>query len=378
MVTLRGRKTKRRLKILFWALLLFLLLPGLSARAEDAADGIFERSGAGELYDGLDGGTKELLSAAGVEDGRAGEGFDGQALMQSFSRLLRDKLSGPVKALAALLAVILLTRLLACFDGGAASKAGVLAGALACAAVAVLPLLELVRTAEGVVEGASVFLLAAAPVYGALLAVSGGGAAGASYGFLTLAAGNVIPILSSSLIFPLLHVFLALALVCAVSEAKFDRLAQSLYGFGKWLLTLSVTVFSGVLSIQTVVSAQADAVAGKAGKLVVSAAVPIVGGALGDAVGVLQSSVQAVKSGVGAFGILAALCMFAPAAAEAVLWAAVCGLGQLAADLFDAPKIASFLGMCASCAKMILAVIASVCAVCVVSAAVLLFVKGAL
>lgn len=350
---------------------------GARAQEEDVKAGLYEKSGASDLYGSLDGETRDLLSQAGVESAQAGEGLSWEGLFQALSQVLRDKLTGPLKAIAALTAVAVLCRLASCFGSGSAGGAVSLAGALASAAVVVTPLLRLMETAGRTIESASVFLLSAVPVYGALMAASGSPAAGASYSFLTLAAGNAIPILCTTVIFPLLHMFLALALVSSVSQVRLGRLSGSLYGFAKWLLVLAVTVFSGVLSVQTALNAQVDAATNKAAKLVVSTAVPIVGGAFGDAVAAIQNSVHAVKSGVGAFGMLAALCVFAPVAIEAALWTAVCAGGQIVSDLFEGQKLSSLLGMCGSVSRMLLAVIASTCAVCVVSAAILLFVKGA-
>lgn len=371
-----------RRKKLLWVLVfcIFLAFPGLTARGleDETAGGIYEKSGAGELYDSLDGDAKELLSQAGIDSALVPGGFTGKDLFSVLSQLLREKLTGPIKALAALTAVAVLCRLAASFGTGEITGVVSLAGSLACAAVVLAPLLELLRAAQRAVESASVFLLAAVPAYTALMAASGSAAAGTSYSFFVLAAGNAIPILASAVIFPLLHVFLALALLASGSKMHFDRLASSLYGFTKWLLVLTVTVFSALVSIQTALNAQVDAAANKAARLIASSAVPIVGGAFGDAVAAIQNSVHIVKSGAGAFGILAALCIFAPAAVEASLWIAVCSAGQIAGDLFETPKLASFLGMCASAAKMILAVIAGTCAVCVVSAAIVLFVKGGL
>ena len=110
-----------------------------------------------------------------------------------------------------------------------------------------------------------------------------------------------------------------LALASPLCQSRFDHLISSLYGFAKWLLVLSVTLFSGLLSVQTMLGAQVDAASSKAVKLLASSAIPIVGGAFGDAVAAIQNSVQIVKSGAGAFGILAALCIFAPTSEAAAL-----------------------------------------------------------
>lgn len=336
---------------------------------------IYEKSGAGELYDALDDETQDLLSQAGVEDG-TWEGEDGEGLFEMFSSLLQEKLAAPLKGLAALLGVVILCRLGGSFEEGGDSS--LLAGTLACAGILTAPLLELIRGTQEVVESACVFMGASVPVYSALLLASGSTAVGGSYSFLALAAGNLIPVLSSAVLMPILHIFLMLSLASSLCGTKFDKLLSSLYGFAKWLLVFAMTLFSGILSVQTVLNAQVDAAAGKTVKLIASSAIPIVGGAFGDAVSAIQSSIHIVKSGVGAFGILAAICIFAPTMIQAALWMGVCLLAQVASDLFDTPGLGSLFGACVSVAKMILAVLISVCAVAVVCAALVLFVKGSL
>ena len=104
---------------------------------------------------------------------------------------------------------------------------------------------------------------------------------------------------------------------------------------------------------------------------------PIVGGAFGDAFSVLGASIGMIKSGVGAFGILASLAIFLPLCLQAAVWLGVCFLSSLAAELFSLSKLAAFLDGCATALKLLLAVIFSIGAVSVVSAAVVLCVRGA-
>ena len=357
---------------------LVLAFPGraLALEAEEERQGIYEESGAGELYGVLDPETQALLGEAGVEEGtlEAGEGADG--IVRALSQLLREEWSGPVKALAALLGIVILCRLGSLLDG---EKGAVqLAGAAACAGVLGAPLLELIESAGEVIQGACAFLGASVPVYAGLMAASGSASAGGSYSFLALAAGSAIPVISSLLLLPLLRAFFMLALTASLCSVKLERLLSGVYGFAKWALVFSVTLFSGILSVQTALNAQVDAAASKTAKLIASSAIPLVGGAFGDAVAALQSSVHMVKSGVGAFGVLAAVCLFAPAVLRVALWMGTCLLGQVACDLLEEPRLGALFGSCASVAKMILAVLASVFAVSLVCAALVLFVKGSL
>lgn len=337
------------------------------ARAEEAV--LYEKSGADRLYQSLDQDARDLLGQAGVREGRVQE-LDGQGLLRGLGRALREKLAAPLKAAGALLGIILLCRLCGCFEEGGF---GAQAGAIACGAVMAAPLLGLLSACETVSQTAGAFITAAVPVYAGLLTASGSPAAGSGYSFLAMGAGAAVPWLCAGFLLPLLRVYLALAVSAAASGGRLGKLADSLYRFGKWALGLAVTAYTGVLSVQTALNGQIDAAAGKAAKLALSSGVPIVGGALGDAVAAIQNSVHMVKSGAGAFGMLAGLCLFLPLIGECAAWAGVCFLGEMAGDLFEAPEAGRLMGAFGGVVKMVLAVVASVCAVCVVTGAVVVF-----
>lgn len=368
-----NKKNIRRFLSVLLVMLLFSLLSHPVRALETEEGDVLEKSGAMDMYESLDPDTKSLLSQLGLQSAHMTEEINTNRLFQAFSELLREKLSTPVKTFAALLAVILLCRLANCFENKEVGEVSSLAGALACTAIVAVPMVEMIQSTKTVVESASVFLLASVPVYSGLLIASGNAAMGSSYSILGMAAGNAIPILATSLLFPILQLLLAFAAASAVSSVKLERISGSFYRFGKWLLILAVTIFSGLISVQSALNAQVDAAAGKTAKLIASSAIPIVGGAFGDAVTAIQNSVRMVKSGVGAFGLLTSICVFAPSVIQAVVWIAVCTLGQIAGELFETPKISSFLGTCGSAAKMVLAVLSSVCAVSVVCAAIVLF-----
>ncbi len=349
-----------------------LAFPALPAHALE--EQIAEKSGLPQALESLDKGTRTLLDQWGADS--LEEGVQGEKIFRSLCGLVQEKLTGPLKACAALIGILVLSRIAGCMGEGEPSGAATGIGCLACGVVIAPHVLGLAAQCGAVAESASAFLLASVPAYAALLTVSGSVAAGGSYSFLTLGAGNLLPLLASGLLMPLLRVFLALSLSACVSGVKMQKLASSLYSFTKWLLLAAVTLFSGILSVQTILNTQMDAAASKTVKLITSSAIPIVGGALGDALGAIQSSVQVVRSGAGAFGMLAALCIFAPVLIETALWAGVCTLGQVAADLCDVPPASAMLGACASAVKLVLAVLCSLCVVCLTCAGVVLFAKG--
>lgn len=367
---MRRKQALRQLACLL-AAFFALALWGLPARA--AEEELYEKSGVGGLYEALDQETQELLDQAGAGEGVLGDGLSGRNLFEIFSGLVQEKLTAPLKALAALVAVCVLCRIACCFEEGELAGTARLVGCAACGMILAGPAVGLLAACQRVTESAGLFLGAAAPVYAGLLAATGSIATGSGYSFLAMLAGEGIPVLAAGFLLPLLRVYLGVSVASAVSGAKLSKLTTSLYNFVKWALVTAVTVFAGVLSVQTALNSQVDAATAKAVKLALSSGVPIVGGALGDAVSALQNSVQMVKSGAGAFGVLAAICIFLPSMLECLLWTAVCMAGQVAADLLEASEVSALLGAFAGAVRMVLAVLASVCAVCAASAGAIVF-----
>lgn len=366
----------KRIFLICFGLLAAVCFCALPVHAEAVQAEIYEDSGADRLREALPEEARFLLDEAGVSPEPGGQG-DALGFLSALADGVRESFTEPLRALVLLLAVVVLCRIVAELASDGLTHTVGLCAALGAAGVLLPPLAGLIGKASAVTEAIGVFLLAAVPVYAGLLVTAGNAVTGATYGALTLAAANGVSALAVNVFVPLLRVFLALSAVSSVTSFDLKKLTDALYKLLKWALVLAVTVFTGILSVQTLVSAQSDAVTGKAARMIASSAIPIVGGAFGDAFSVLGASIGMIKSGVGAFGILASLAIFLPLCLQAAVWLGVCFLSSLAAELFSLSKLAAFLDGCATALKLLLAVVFSIGAVSVVSAAVVLCVRGA-
>ena len=298
-------------------------------------------------------------------------------LFSALSEGFRAEWTAPARALLTLLASCVLCRLVQEFAAKELSYSVSVCGAL-CAAVTLLsPMASLLEQAARVTDAAAVFLLAAVPVYAGLLFTAGNTVTAPTYGALSLAAANAVSVLSSAVLIPVLRVFLAFSVASAVTSFDLKRLTDALYKVIKWALVLTVTVYTGVLSVQTMVANSAEMAGGKAAKMLVSGAIPIVGSAFSDAFSVIVSGAALVKNGVGAFGLLASLAIFLPLCIKAAAWLLICFCAGLAAEVLGLKPLASFLNGCAAALRLLIAAVCSVGAVAVVSAAVVLCVRGA-
>ena len=340
-----------------------------------------EESGAQDLWDSLPEETQELLEELGVE----GVGWESLATVepQSFFEMLlgffTGGLSQPLAAGASLLGIMLVCALtngmkLSFGERQTGSVLGMVGTLCACAVIAP-PVISCIQQASTLIEGAGGFLLAGAPVLAGLMLACGQPVSASGWTVFLLAAGNGISLLSSVVLLPVMHIFLAFSLVSAVSpDIRLDSLCGVFAKTVRWVLVLAVTIFTSLLSAQSLISASADGASVKAAKLF-AGFVPVVGTVLGDAMGTVQSCVRLLKSGVGAFGLLAALCIFLPVVAQCLLWIFCCTLCGAAGDLLGQSEITGLLKAASQVLQTLLAIVVS-CAVVMLVSAVLIMQGG--
>ena len=153
------------------------------------------------------------------------------------------------------------------------------------------------------------------PVLASALAATGGVTASTGLYVGTAAFNTLLSAAIPSLMLPILRLLLALSIAHgAVGEPILARLGALVRFCAEWALKLGLYLFTGYMAVTGVVSGTADALAGKAAKLAVSGAVPVVGGILSDAADAVLLSAATLGSGAGIWGILTVLAVFlAPA-----------------------------------------------------------------
>ena len=190
-----------------------------------------------------------------------------------------------------------------------------LTGTAAVAALLLEPsgsLLELgVETVRDLQEYGKLLL----PVLASALAATGGVTASTGLYVGTAAFNTLLSAAIPSLMLPILRLLLALSIAHgAVGEPILERLGAMIRTCAEWALKLGLYLFTGYMAVTGVVSGAADALAGKAAKIAVSSAVPVVGGILSDAADAVLLSAATLGSGTGIWGILTVLAVFlAPA-----------------------------------------------------------------
>ncbi len=338
-----------------------------------------EESGAADLPEQLPQETQHTLEELGIDgtDWQALTSITPEALFSEIGGMAQENAQGPLQAAASVIAVMLLCAL--CngmkLSLGEKQLGGVIGmvGALCVCTTVVGPVVACIEHAAQVVQAAAGFLLACVPVLAGIMLAAGQPVSAGSYNLLMMAVGNVISILSASILVPCLNIFLALSIVSAISPGvNLSGICNAFHKVVKWVLGFCMTVFAGLLTVHSIVASSMDETTAKAAKFVVSSFVPVVGSALGDALQTVTGCVKLLKSGVGAFGLLAGALIFLPVILQCLLWMVTLNVCAGAGDVFELKEITSLLRAIAKAVELILAIVLCCMTILTVSTAIVL------
>ncbi len=201
------------------------------------------------------------------------------------------------------------------------SRTANMVGTMSICTAIVVPLCSTIAGAVEVLNGAAGFMMLYIPIMAGLLLSAGQEVTGTSYYTVMMTAGNAVSSVSAKFISPLMNIFLALTVMSSLSQKmNLKALCNSVYQFAKWVLTFVMAIFTGVMSLQTIVTSSMDHVSKKALRFAVSSFVPVVGGALGEALNTFNGSLELLRSGAGVFVIIASAWIVLPSAAECIVW----------------------------------------------------------
>ncbi|MCH5203337.1 MAG: hypothetical protein J1F03_01250 [Oscillospiraceae bacterium] len=281
-------------------------------------------------------------------------------VLKSVWDIFASKVGQPIKVLCSLCGAILLCALANSVSPdnslkGVLSAVGALCGAGICASA----IIGVINEALGVLSALANFMLVFIPSFAGIAAALGYIGTASAVNSAVIAASQLFSQICVNLLAPLCSTILALSIAGAVHpELKIEKAGEVIKKLTVWGLSLIMTVFMGVLSVQTAVVSSSDGTAIKAAKFLVSQGVPFVGGTISDAVGTVGSGLEILKSSVGTYGIIAAAAMIIPVIATLVCYHLVFSAAEAAAEMFDLKPLAALSKSCVQIMSIILAVCA--------------------
>lgn len=361
-------------KMLMFLLCLLLLCMPVSAVSGSDASGEstlqeqfeeqLEASGADELIENAPEQVKESLYDLGLDTISFQKilSLSPKEFIPYFIDQVQAVIARPVKLLAIVVGIIVLCALMNALKQSMAKDKlkevfQVVSILCICAAV-ITPVIDCISKTGKTIFDCSNFLISFVPVLSGVMTAGGQIVTATSYQVFLFWAAELVSVIVSRTLVPFLGIYLAIAITSSMNaEFRLDKIADSLKSFICWSLGGLLTVFVGILSIQGIVASSADTVSLKATKFLISSVVPVVGGALSDALGSVQSCVKLLKTSVGAYGIIIAVMTFLPLLIESISWLLVTKISQVVAEFLGVGGVTPVLKATSSVLGIILAII---------------------
>jgi stage III sporulation protein AE len=316
----------------------FALLFTINVGAENTYKEQYDASGAEEIYDMLPNSAKDILDGLDIEisDPDWVNQLDYENIFQQIWGFIKDGAKTPLACGTGMLAVIILIAAANTFQGfGPYNDTASYIFVLTAAAGVLMPMFSLIESCGGAVKGISTLMIGFVPLYAGILAVGGHVATASGMSFLLLGAAGLVGNLSSFVIVPLMSCYLGVGMVGSIMPTGgTNRLGDGIKKAAMWILSLALTLFLGLLSIQTTVNRAADNLGLKAARFMIGSFIPVAGGALSESLTTLIGSVNLLKSSVGMFAVLGIAATVLPVVIELLIWRLVLFLLDIAADLF--------------------------------------------
>ena len=191
---------------------------------------------------------------------------------------------------------------------GEGLQAVTIAGALAITALTMTDMDTMIGLGRDTLEKMEGFSELLLPAVAVLTAATGGITGAAARQSATVLFSQLLISAMDRLLVPLVYAFVAVSCAhAAVGNPGLKKVADLLKNTITFLLTALLLAFVGYLTASGAIAGSVDAAAVKAAKLAISRAIPVVGGILADASESVLAGAGALRSAVGAAGMIVVL-----------------------------------------------------------------------
>lgn len=157
-------------------------------------------------------------------------------------------------------------------------------------------------------EELNVFSKALLPTLSAATAASGGIVSAGMRQIATVICSDVLMSLIRGLLLPMVWTFVAVAAAGAILPVgHLDSVAQGLRKCITWMLSGSLFLFTGYLTLSGAFASSADQLTLRLTRSAIGAAIPVVGGIISDAADSVLAGAGVLKQSIGIFGTLVIL-----------------------------------------------------------------------
>lgn len=377
------------LMVFFITILLssFTVYADIEDATEYTTEGIYnsqyEQSGADALLRELTPEVKKQLKDIGVtspswQELNSMSFFD---IFGSIMNTIQQQSVTPLNCVVKIMGVVMLMALINSVKSslGSSSLTAVLnsVATLTVSIILIQPVCQTIEYSTTIIKLSADFMLIFIPVMAGIMLTMGQSLQAAGSYTMVMGAGTAVSQISNNILVPLLNTFLGISVVSGISQrVNLNGFCELINKVLKWVLTFTMSVFTAILTMQSIISSSADSAGVKATRFAISSFVPLVGGALSEAYQTVRGCMGMLKSGVGVFAILATGTIYLPAIISCLLWLAAINIAIALAGVFDMGDIIKLLKSVTTVINSLIAILLCCMIIFIVSSAIMLMAGG--
>lgn len=294
--------------IVFIILFLALNLPVYAANIDEYYEDQLEVSGAKELSDYLSDETSEYLEKLGCADIEFERLFEvsGGAIFNLILEILKDGIKSPLRGFLTASGTVILVSVCSSFfpdDEKSRIILNIVSGCIIVTGVFV-PAIESVKAAVSAIEACCAFEKALIPVLAGIMTAGGNPLLSMTYNSAAFAAAEFIASFGKNFALPLVGISGALGITGSMMPTlRLSAVSDMIRKTFTTVLVSAAGMFTGFLSLKTILSSSADGLVTKGVKLAANTFVPVIGGAIGEAYTSVVGSLGLLKNTVGIYAV---------------------------------------------------------------------------
>ena len=320
--------------------ILFVFSVQASAANIDEYNGdSLEACGADELSEYLSDETADYLEKIGCDDIDFEKMLDvsPKVIFQLIFDMVRGEIKEPLKALLKVTGIVLLVSVCSGFFPDDEKSKTVLNMISGCVTVLGIfaPAMKSVSAAVSAIGMCADFEKALIPVLATVLTANGNPSLALTYKGAAFAAAEFIGSLASETAMPLIGISASLGITGAMLPTlRLSAISEIIRKTATTVLGCTAGLFTGFLSLKSVLSSSADGLVVKGVKMA-SSFIPVVGNALGEAYTSVFASMSLLRNSIGIYAIVVIFITGVPVAVNLALWVFSMRIACSVSELLD-------------------------------------------
>lgn len=333
------------------------------------------------LWDSLDNDTQDFMNEIGIDEASIDDLFEisPYRVINFIIKSVSDIGSSIFEKIILIIFILIISAIIISYldKSEALSKIIYFFATLSILTIIVYSLVRVLNDAIASIKSSCVFVDSYLPIMCSIIVATRNPALAATYNSFTIFLSSLIVTIADKFLMPIISGLLGFNMMSAFSLEKYrDRVIKTIKRILIVTISLFSTVYTGLLTTQSILSSSSDSVMLKGIKFVSGTFIPIVGNGVSDALATVFSSFLLMKNSFGVFIIIAIIFINLPVMIELLIWYFVIGFCSIASSMLNLEDITNIFDSLSSVVAIINIIVFFVTFVLVISTGVIIAIRG--